>query len=239
MALMVARRAATAPEMAAGEPPELTDAGASTGTSDGADVSWVLGAFALVIVAAVVGWLLYEAFDPKYVTAAGFTAFAPLYILAQSIERLLEPFTKYLGSATAPAGSAVAPATGGSAVTKETAVQGRNQAVAAMLAGTTVNLPAGVTPAQVAADWQALLEQVRRNRAVIAWGLASAIGMLACGALGIRLLFATGYDVTPAVDIIVTGLAVGSGTKPLHDLISNIQKSKTDKADPAEAATAS
>ena len=91
------------------------------------------------------------------------------------------------------------------------------------------------TPTQVAADTAALsqsvLERIRRNTVVIAWGIASAAGMLACGAFGIRLLNAIGFQGVPAFwDIAITGLAVGSGTKPLHDLISTLQKTKDTKA---------
>ena len=33
----------------------------------------------------------------------------------------------------------------------------------------------------------------------------------------------------PALDVLVSGLVVGAGTKPLHDLIANIQASKDAK----------
>ena len=36
------------------------------------------------------------------------------------------------------------------------------------------------------------------------------------------------------VDLLVTGLAVGGGTKPLHDLVSNLQASKEAKKDPPQ-----
>ena len=225
MALVVARRMVTIPGITAEDGPTtevVTEAGASSETAT-ADTSWVVAAFVLVIVSAFVGWLLYDQLEPTFVVAAGFSAFAPLYILAQGIERLLEPFTKFLGSTTK---------TNEGRVGKETAEKSRNEHVAAVLQGQT-----NVATAVTAADWQAVLERIRKNTAVIAWGLASAAGILACGAFGIRLLFATGFDVTPAVDIFVSGLAVGSGTKPLHDLISNIQKAKDTKADPPQAAT--
>ncbi|MDB5680191.1 MAG: hypothetical protein JWM94_3193, partial [Sphingomonas bacterium] len=31
-------------------------------------------------------------------------------------------------------------------------------------------------------------------------------------------------------DLLVTGLVVGAGTKPLHDLVANLQKTKDTKA---------
>ncbi len=36
-------------------------------------------------------------------------------------------------------------------------------------------------------------------------------------------------------DLLVTGLVVGAGTKPLHDLVSNIERGKDDKKDPPQA----
>lgn len=59
--------------------------------------------------------------------------------------------------------------------------------------------------------------------------------MALCGLFGILLLRLVGLKGVPAeCDIVLTGLAVGSGTKPLHDLISNVQKAKDQKEDPEE-----
>ena len=35
------------------------------------------------------------------------------------------------------------------------------------------------------------------------------------------------------LDILVPGLAIGGGTDPLHDLISNLQAAKDNKKDPS------
>jgi hypothetical protein len=88
------------------------------------------------------------------------------------------------------------------------------------------------------------------NRAVLMWATAAVLGMLACASLGIFLLrsletpnavrgstasasvrssSAAPSAPSPAknpnrlLDLLVTGLVVGAGTKPLHDLISQIQ----------------
>ena len=98
-----------------------------------------------------------------------------------------------------------------------------------------VNLAIAEGKAKKAADWQKVVDQIRRNTAVVAWGVASFLGMLLCGWFGILLLRLTGLKGVPAeLDIVLTGLAVGSGTKPLHDLISNVQKAKEQKEDPPE-----
>lgn len=88
------------------------------------------------------------------------------------------------------------------------------------------------------------------NRAVLMWATAAVLAMLACASLGIFLLrsietpsavqgsiasasvhssSAAPSAPSPAknpnrlLDLLVTGLVVGAGTKPLHDLISQIQ----------------
>jgi hypothetical protein len=80
-----------------------------------------------------------------------------------------------------------------------------------------------------------VVDKIRRNTAVIAWGVASFLAMVLCGWFGILLLRLTGLKGVPAeLDIVLTGLQFGSGTKPLHDLISNVQKAKERKEDPPE-----
>jgi hypothetical protein len=73
-----------------------------------------------------------------------------------------------------------------------------------------------------AAQWQRLVERIRRNTAVITWGLASFLGIVLCGLFGLYMLRLVGFTGVPAqADLVISGLAVGSGTKLLHDLISS------------------
>jgi hypothetical protein len=162
-------------------------------------------AYAVVVSGAFIGWGLWNWINPSdYHPAAGVSIFALLYIFAQSIERILEPFSSYVGSAT---------------------VDGKTVSKAAALRA----LAADPSPAK-----KAVADQARRARGIVLWGVASALGMVASGAFGVFLLRAAGAtSVRPFFDILVTGLAIGSGTKPLHDLISNIQKSKEGKEDAA------
>ena len=93
--------------------------------------------------------------------------------------------------------------------------------------------------ADVAAKAQAAVEQDRRNSTVLVWGIATFLGIVVSGWIGLGLLRSVGVQSAPHVlDIIVTGLAIGGGTKPLHDLISNLQASKEEKKDPAEVKSA-
>jgi hypothetical protein len=59
--------------------------------------------------------------------------------------------------------------------------------------------------------------------------------MLASGYLGLYLLKAVGVQgAVDWLDILITGIALGGGTKALHDLLSNITEAKTDRQDPSE-----
>lgn len=130
-------------------------------------------AYAIVGVGVALGWALYHVVKPgDFVPAPGVSVFALFYILAQAIERTLEP-----------------------------------------------------------ASDSGLLGTDKDEKRLRMWAAACFLAMLACGGLGIFLLHAVGLStVPPAVDIGITGLAIGSGTKPLHDLIANIQKSSDAKA---------
>ena len=159
-------------------------------------------------------WRNPTAFMPN----AGISVFAPLYILAQGIERLLEPLSAFI-----KAPSATTDPNGARTNVKKTeAVDGVNQAIVK-------------GDGQSAANWQRVVDTVRRNGTVIVWGAASCIGIILCGLLGLFMLRMVGFTSVPKeIDVVISGLAVGSGTKPLHDLISNLQQSSTQKQDPPE-----
>ena len=105
----------------------------------------------------------------------------------------------------------------------------------------------------LAAAAQAELDQRRADKTVAYWALASVLGLLLSATLGLYLLHIVGLrgdglaadgswtggiltagGVRHMLDILVTGLAIGGGTKPLHDLISNLQTSKDNKKDPSQ-----
>jgi hypothetical protein len=179
----------------------------------------ILIGYGAVVVGAIVGIVLWNVVEPAPLkVGAGISVFAPLYILAQAIERFIEPFSTFLGAAKAEGDAA----TDGANKRHPEAMKAVYEAI------TEKN-------AELAAKRQKLVDQIRKNKAVIAWGLASLIGMGLCGALGIFMLRTVGFVGVPEeIDIVISGLAVGSGTKPLHDLISNLQKSKEQKDDPPE-----
>jgi hypothetical protein len=69
--------------------------------------------------------------------------------------------------------------------------------------------------------------------------VATGLAFLLCAQLNITLLQAVranGSGQPPFWgDLLVTGLVVGAGTKPLHDLVSNIEHGKNAKLDPPSA----
>jgi len=178
-----------------------------------ADPAYIAAAYVVVVLGGAVGIALWYWLDPEpFDAGAGISVFAPLYILAQSIERVLEPFATYLGAASVDGTRTRKPAA-------------KKEVYDALIEGN----------ADGAARWQRIVDRIRRNTTVITWAAASFIGMALCGALGVFFLRMVGFEGAPEeVDIVISGLAVGSGTKPLHDLISHVQKSKEEREDPPE-----
>ena len=68
------------------------------------------------------------------------------------------------------------------------------------------------------------------------WGVASVLGFLLAWLLGLWFIKAAGIQIDPWYDRILSGILLGSGTKPLHDLISYVQKASAQKGDDQEAA---
>lgn len=190
------------------------------------------------------------------VDSANFEWFALLFVLALALERLLEPFMGFVKSNdVAQQKTAVVAAKQKAEQTKEKA-QTAAQSFAFLQTDTTGVLVAqeqseseASSAAEALAASKAKLARVQANRAVFAWAAASTIAVVACAYLGAGILFALsggtfglveipadgllpGQDSSPfdstnrALDFLVTGLIVGAGTKPLHDMVSKIQKSK-------------
>jgi hypothetical protein len=194
-------------------------AAAAAGTSDiEVGPEWVIGS---VVAVAITWFAVAMAFPARYDSsnvliaakvADGFSALALFYVAAQVIERLLEPFT-----------SIVFPT--------KTARLGLAAAVAkALNSGAEADKKA-------AADKQNELDRKRAERGILFWAIASIVGMATSAYLGlyfVNALVATGSAIDPRVDVLITGLLIGSGSKPLHDLITNIQVKKDKETDPPE-----
>ena len=72
------------------------------------------------------------------------------------------------------------------------------------------------------------IEMRRRLTAVVTWGVATGLSFLLCAKLNITLMEAVAANGSAPppfwADLLVTGLVVGAGTKPLHDLLTNIER---------------
>jgi hypothetical protein len=88
-------------------------------------------------------------------------------------------------------------------------------------------LPLWGLPAGFSTDPKVRAVQVKADRAKAALGVATVAGVVASAGLGLYFLTAIGMHVSRMVDIAVTGLVIGAGTKPLHDLITNLQNKNT------------
>jgi hypothetical protein len=173
--------------------------------------------FGLICLGAGLGFgvLLQQHYHPGMrhlpVLAASFGAFALLYVLAQAIERLLVPVSWFGGGFLGGLGNGRR--VGRSKSTLAAAHQ------SALVRAYTQPSP---ETAKDAANTQHDLDQYRANLTATTFGLAALAAMLVSGYAGVFMLHIVGLDTVAWLDLLVTGLAIAGGTKPLHDLISNI-----------------
>jgi hypothetical protein len=201
-------------------------AGATDETGQRPDDSYVLRSVAILIAGFVVGGLLTKWLEPgPFTPVAGVGMFAVFYVVTQALERLFE-LTRLIFP------NLGATEEGGDKKNKEEAQVDATKARAAAL--NAVVTQAGNVPDLInaAAESKKVVSKVAANTAVIAWAINSFLAAVACGALGLYFLKAIGVqDVSSWVDIAVSSLVIGGGTKPLHDLIKNIEKAKEEKSD--------
>jgi hypothetical protein len=164
------------------------------------------------------GIILQHLFHPGMtnlpVIPAGVGVFALIYIVAQAIERVLEPFSWFGGGFLGGNGSG----------TKSELAKKRQHAMTQAL-----NAPTDADTAQKAADAQHDVEQYKTNLTASTFGLAALLAMLVSGYTGLFLLATARVHVAGWLDLLVTGLAIAGGTKPLHDTISNLSSASQSK----------
>lgn len=175
--------------------------------SSGPDGGFVMVAFSTVIVAAILMCVAYKFWikpQPLIQVAAGYVPLAGVVAATAALERLLEPVSSFLN----PPDTAAA--------AKTSAAQAQQDA--ADPAKSTQN----VAPAVMrAATDQARL---RADRVVLFWAIASICGVGISGGFGLFLVHSiSSGNVSPYFDLVLTGLTIGAGTKPLHDLITGMQ----------------
>lgn len=70
-------------------------------------------------------------------------------------------------------------------------------------------------------------KQCKANRSIVFSAIAFGLAVLLAEYLGLYFLQAVGAPaVSGDLDVVVTALAIGGGTKPLHDFIKSIEKAK-------------
>jgi hypothetical protein len=191
---------------------------------------WAVGVvLAAVAVAAVLAWLGNLTWDTGAasavaVPAQGLSVFAFFYVIAQAEERALEPLSwVLLRTSKLEAQRDTKLATAQTSMT----LAGMGQ--------TTVGT--ATTLVKDAADAQADLDKRRANRTLIFWAIATVVALFASAYLKLYFLRVIGLLGAPRfMDILITGLVVGAGTKPLHDLITQIETSKNKAQDSAQGA---
>lgn len=130
------------------------------------------------------------------------STFGALFVFSAAVERILEPFSRFMPGGTQQARY--------------------EKAVADMDNG----VPGAMN---AAAYYKAAVDSARSSRGILMWGLATCAATLLSAGSGFCLLRLLSSDpgwngVAYWVDALVTGLIVGSGTKPLHDLLNKVQK---------------
>jgi hypothetical protein len=199
---------------------------------------WILIAFGILAAGTAASYWTWRGLSPAdFMPSSNYAVYAGLFVMALAIERVLEPFSGWFAPSTEEK--------------KAKATTKAADAAKAKRAPAT----SGTSPEKAQLKAKAAQKEYHLSqavRAVLMWATGSVLAMFACAALGIFLLrsvetpSATGGTSTSAsaqspnsapasptpgkspnrpLDLLVTGLVVGAGTKPLHDLISQIQTS--------------
>jgi len=191
-------------------PAWAVNAEAAAVASKGAGAGTVAIAF-LIVAAGAAGAYVMQRWgthaDP-FKIANQTSVYAGLVVFAGAVERILEPFSNLFPGTRARSEY--------------------ESAFAAMANG---------HPAMSLRDVAAAKAKVDRamsDRTVLLWGVATAIAAIVSAASGFYLLHMIAApdwvtSIPRWVDALVTGLIVGTGTKPLHDLISRAQSTTKPK----------
>jgi hypothetical protein len=185
-------------------PAWTTSAEAAAVPTKGAGAITVTVAFLIVAAGAAIAYVLqrWGTHADPFKIANQTSVYAGLVVFAGAVERILEPFSNLFPGTRARSeyeSSVAAMANGHPAMTL------RDVAVA-----------------------KAKVDRAMSDRTVLLWGVATAIAAIVSAASGFYLLHMIAApdwvtSIPRWVDALVTGLIVGTGTKPLHDLINRAQ----------------
>jgi hypothetical protein len=178
----------------------------------------LISAFLLIAAGGAGSWALYHfKINADEIHLPDATAlFGVLFAFATAVERVLEPFARFFPGQHA---------------------KGELERAVANLANKYHD--ASLDDLVQVAHAKSMVDKGRANRGLVSWGLAVGLATVASSAGGLYLLHSIAGEgwngIAVWVDAIVTGIVVGSGTKPLHDVISKVQKNK-EKSEDATAA---
>jgi hypothetical protein len=167
--------------------------------------------FVFTILAGGVAAGLFELTEPDVpLDVDSFAVFAPVFFAAQAIERLLQP----LAAVLLPTREL-----------KEDLKRAREAKLAASPAK---------RPTLADEEWRTArkLRKRRSDRELIFFMIATGTSCVLAGLFGLGILDAMGpaedelTGFVAALDVAMTGIVIGAGTKPLHDLIERVQKAK-------------
>ena len=181
-------------------------------SSETAVSAWIIIlAYLIVAIGSWVGFMIATKWvNPTPIileSIEGLSLFAIFYILAAATERLVEPLKSLLFGAK-----------------KKDAENKRDHGKASG------NI-------QQAADGQAEVNQTRGETRIITWALATLFAIIGTSSTGILFLHAIGAESFPIwLDVMITGLIIGAGSKPLHDLIGYIEKKSIGETDESNVA---
>jgi hypothetical protein len=214
----------------------IDDRTAEKGKSVAPQARYLAITAAVIVAGCFAGTLIHDhwARAVSFVPPQGIGIFALFYIIAQVIERVQEPLVPYLGRAKDPGEEKRKKEEGKTAKSKN---QLRAKAELERAAVAEINRPerssGQPTLEEDLANKERCVDQIRANLTVLIFGTSALLAMIISGYMKASLLRTVGESGIPAwVDIAVTGLIVAAGTKPLHDLISNISASKVEKQKP-------
>jgi len=210
-------------EIAPGKPgPAVKETiGVSDATKTKEYAKWwlVLASYVLLALGVVLGNFIASrsagvTFIPSADTFGTIGLLALFFVMAEAMERLMEPVAelnlRFIGSARKG--------------------KQNQRDLKSKIAEESADPSTRNKNATAAANSDAEANGIAANTKVFIWALASFIAMLASGATKVYFLQALGFNGIPDyLNVLVTGLVIGGGTKPLHDLVTLIEK-KSDAA---------
>ncbi|GAA2352866.1 hypothetical protein [Dactylosporangium salmoneum] len=211
----------TVPELGAavaaavgGDVPPAPGGEAAAVASQPASIASLVAAFGLVAAGGAGSWALYHfGINAEEIHLPDATAlFGVLFAFATAVERVLEPFARFMPGQHA---------------------KGELERAVANMANKYHD--ATLDDLIQVAHAKSMVDRGRASRGLVSWGIAVALATVASASGGLYLLHSIAGDawhgIPVWIDAVITGVVVGSGTKPLHDVISKVQKNKEKSED--------